>query len=102
GAENRSRWGGGACWKGRKYPVTGGRKTSPPSSKLSYFGLVVEGKHDGRYTGNAVLLGFDAGKVHASLSSTKSPAVVLRGGLRAGTFSGRDLLGRPVRGSFRC
>ena len=60
------------------------------------------GKHDGRYSGNAVLVGFDAGKVHASLSTTRAPTVVLRGGLRAGTFSGRDLLGRAVKGSFRC
>jgi hypothetical protein len=96
------RFADGACLTSTQFVVDIGTKTFAPSSNLSYFGLVVEGKRDGRYTGNAVVLGFDAGKVHASLSTSKAPTVVLRGGLRAGSFSGRDLLGRPVRGSFRC
>src|SRR5690349_5472652 len=54
----------GACLKGAQFTVNIGTKTFAPSSNLSYFGLVIEGKRDGRYTGNAVLLGFDAGTVH--------------------------------------
>jgi hypothetical protein len=93
----------GACLTGgTQFTVNIGTKTFAPGSKLAYFGLVVEGKRDGRYTGNAVLLGFDAGKVHASLSTTGAATVVLRSSLHGGSFSGHDLLGRPLRGSFRC
>ncbi|HEY1368703.1 MAG TPA: hypothetical protein VGF23_16390 [Gaiellaceae bacterium] len=92
----------GACLTGAQFTVNIGTKTFSPSSKLAYFGLVVEGQHDGRYTGKAVLFGFDSGKVHASLSTTRPATVVLHGGLHRGSFAGRDLLGRPLRGSFRC
>ena len=95
------RFADGACLTGAQFTVNIGTKTFSPSSKLSYFGLVVEGKRDGRYAGKAVLLGFDAGRVHAAMSTTNAGTVVLRG-LHRGTFSGRDLLGRELKGSFRC
>ena len=49
-----------------------------------------------------VTLSFNVGRQRHSLVSKRGAKVVLRRGLRSGTFAGKDLLGKPVTGSFTC
>jgi hypothetical protein len=91
---------GGVCQKAPSFTVNVGALTFGGKTRLSYFGLTLPGRKDGTFTGNRVTLSFNAGAVRASLS--RDAKVVVRGGLRAGTFSGRDLLGRKLAGSFAC
>ena len=75
-------------------------KTIPGELKLPYryFGLTVEGTHPGTYTNQN--LGFAyKGTVYVIGQHT----IVLRPGLRSGTFTGSSFpASRPVSGSFTC
>jgi hypothetical protein len=76
--------------------IAGGAGSSRP-----YFGLDVLGNHAGTYRNGAAVVSFHTAKHRFSISPSTS-TVVLAPGLGAGTFSGLDLLGRSVRGTFTC
>jgi len=66
--------------------------------KYPYFGLTVEGTHAGKYTNQNIGFAY-RGAVYAIGQQT----IVLKPGLRGGTFSGKSFPGaRPVTGSFSC
>jgi len=82
--------------------VFGHPKSAPP-----YFGLLVEGKRPGAHRGGTVLVGFSKGAFAVGLAAPGGTArpdtqVVLAPDLRSGRFSGEDLSGRRVTGSFTC
>jgi hypothetical protein len=78
-----------------------------PKSAPAYFGLLVESKRPGMHRGGSVLVGFSEGVSAVTLAAPGGTArpdtqVVLAPDLRSGTFSGEDLQGRRVTGSFTC
>jgi hypothetical protein len=59
-----------------------------------------EGRHV--HTGTQVTVSMNVGPRRVSLSPSAGAKVILRAGLHSGTFSGKDLSGRTVEGSFSC
>jgi hypothetical protein len=92
----------GACEAGARFTVNIGVLSFGSSPKLSYFGVSLPAARPGTYTGKQVTLSFSSGGKRASLSPSVGARLVLKPGLRGGSFSGRDLSGRPVKGSFTC
>jgi hypothetical protein len=95
------RFASGTCQKAPGFTVNIGT-LSFGSSKLSYFGVSLPRSAAGSYTGKQVTLSFNVGARRFSLSPSAGTKVVLAAGLRAGTFSGKDLSGLAVKGSFTC
>ena len=95
------KFGNGECLKGPGFTVNVGTLSFAPKSKLAYFGLSLPTAKAGTYVGKKVTLTFNAGGKSASLS-TGAAKVVVKAGLRGGSFSSEDLSGRPVSGSFSC
>jgi hypothetical protein len=90
----------GACTKGGGTFSVNIGATIPGASrqKYPYFGLMVDGARPGRYTRQNVAFA-STGTVYAIGQHT----ILLKPGLRSGTFSGRSFPGgRPVLGSFTC
>jgi hypothetical protein len=82
--------------------VFGHAGSAPP-----YFGLLVESMRPGAHRGGSVLVGFSQGPFAVALAAQGGTAradtqVVLAPDLRSGSFSGEDLFGRRVTGSFTC
>jgi hypothetical protein len=95
------RFANGACQRAPGFTVNIGT-LGFGSSKLSYFGVSLPRAAVGAYTGKQVTVSFNVGARRFSLSPSAGTKVVLAAGLRSGTFSGRDLSGRAVKGSFTC
>ena len=93
---------GGACLKRPRFSVNVGTLSFDPGAKAPYFGLSLPRARAGTYTGKQVTLSFTAGAQHIALATRAATRVVLRAGLRSGTFAGSDLLGKTVSGSFSC
>jgi hypothetical protein len=92
----------GACEAGTRFTLNIGILSFGSSPKLSYFGVSLPAARAGTYTGKQVTLSFSSGGKRASLSPTAGAKIVLKPGLHSGSFSGKDLSGRPVKGSFTC
>ena len=91
----------GECLKGSGLTVNIGTLSFAAKSKLSYFGLSLPTAKAGTYLGKKVTLSFNAGGQRQSLS-TSAAKVVVKSGLRGGSFSGKDFSGRAVTGTFSC
>jgi hypothetical protein len=92
----------GECLAGGRFTVNIGTLSFASSSTTSYFGVSLPATHAGIYTGKQVTLSFNRGPSRVSLSPGAGAKVVLKPGLRSGSFTGKDLGGRPVHGSFSC
>jgi len=95
------RFANGTCQKAPGFTVNIGT-LSFGSSKLSYFGVSLPRAAAGSYTGKQVTVSFNAGARRFSLSPSAGTKVFLAAGLHSGAFSGKDLSGRTVKGSFTC
>jgi hypothetical protein len=93
---------GGACLKQPRFSMNIGTLSFDPGAKAPYFGLSLPHARAGTYTGRQVTLSFTAGTRRIALTPRPATRVVLRAGLRSGTFAGSDLLGETVTGSFSC
>ncbi|HEY1366769.1 MAG TPA: hypothetical protein VGF23_06640 [Gaiellaceae bacterium] len=108
-AGRRYRFTGGVCATSfGGFSVNIGTKVfGRPKSAPPYFGLLVESMRSGAHRGGSVLVGFSQGPFAVSLAAQGGTArtdttVVLAPDLRSGSFSGEDLSGRRVTGSFTC
>jgi hypothetical protein len=96
------RFAGGACGKAPGFTVNVGTLSFASSARVSYFGISLPRAKAGTYTGTQVTLSFSVGGRRHSLVSGASAKVVLGPGLHSGSFTGKDLLGKAVTGSFTC
>jgi hypothetical protein len=91
----------GSCERRPGFTLNIGTIAGGSASSRPYFGLDVLGNHAGTYRNGAATVSFHTAKHRFSVSPSTS-TVVLAPGLDSGTFSGVDLLGRSVRGTFTC
>jgi hypothetical protein len=92
----------GSCEAGARFTLNIGVLSFASKARLSYFGVSLPAARAGTYAGRQATLSFSTGATRASLSPTTAAQIVLKPGLHSGTFSGKDLSGRPVKGSFTC
>jgi hypothetical protein len=91
----------GSCDRGSGFTLNIGTIAVGSASSRPYFGLDVPGNHPGTYRTATTTVSFHTANRRFSVA-LDTPTVVLAAGLGAGAFSGRDLLGRSVRGTFTC
>jgi hypothetical protein len=66
-------------------------------TQYDYFGVTVRGTTDGTYNQAIIAFGYE-GQAYAIINNTDT----VSGGLKQGTFSGSDLKGVSISGSFTC
>lgn len=96
------RFAGGACQKAPGFTVNLGTLSFASSARVSYFGISLPVAKAGTYTGAQVTLSFNVGGRHHSLVPGAGAKLVLGPGLHSGSFTGKDLLGKAITGSFTC
>jgi hypothetical protein len=96
------RFANGACQKAPGFTVNLGTLSFAASSPVAYLGISLPQAKAGTYAGRQVTVSFSTGKRRVSLRTDSAARVVLHAGLHSGTFSGADLSGKKVTGSFSC
>jgi hypothetical protein len=92
----------GSCLTAPGFGINVGTLTFDPAARAPYLGILLPLARAGTYTGTQVTASLHVGARRVTLSTTGQSKVVLKPGLRSGTFSGLDLDGRQVKGSFSC
>jgi hypothetical protein len=97
------RFSSGACTTSPGFTVNIGTLILGTAAKARpYFGVFLTAARPGTYSGKQAAVSFASGATRVSLAPTASSRVVLGSRLRSGSFTGRDILGRPLSGSFHC